>query len=382
MAGRIVTLHAYSAWGQGNHVQACINLLKGMVGAGGDVHLDLPRSRVDMGAVPYRASIPWPINRFGLPRLEPALRRMSEKRFLARLRDEDVAWLWPDISLEVFETVKRRGNPIILECVNTRVSAARDILARAYAADSLTPPSHLTDEKVRYDEASLGFADFAFAASPAIETSLRAQGSSFNGTILPTSYGAWMTSPAAAVPPRKDDQPLTVLFVGTLSVRKNVHGLLRAWAAADTKEARLVLVGPMTPEVEQLCEPELSLPSVDVRRGFFSPLDPFYQMADVFVIPSFEEGDPQVTYEAANFGLPIIGSAMGGGRMAARSDAVCLIDPWEISTLADALTRFIADADMRAEFSARTRAASKQFDWLAVGGDRYAQIAQQIFSQR
>ena len=97
----IKTLHQISAWGQGNHVQACINLLKGMVAAGGHVHLDLPRTRVDMGNVPYHASIPWPINRFGLPRFEPALRKRTNDRFLRHMRDGDFAWLWPEAPLTV-----------------------------------------------------------------------------------------------------------------------------------------------------------------------------------------------------------------------------------------------------------------------------------------
>lgn len=372
--GRIVTLHNYSAWGQGNHVQACIDLLKGMVGAGGEVHLDLPRTLVDMGEVPHRASIPWPVNRFGIPQMEPMLVRAAQTRFLARLREGDIAWVWPDAPEEVFEGVKRKGVPVLLERINTRVAEARAILAGAHAAEGLEPNPEMTDDKVRADEMALSHADYAFAASPAIEASLRAEGSAFRGRILPTSYGAWMPGEIPVREGVPEGRPVTVLFVGTLSVRKNVHGLLRAWAKADTGDARLTLVGPLSLEIETICARELTLPSVDLRNGYFPDLAPFYRAADVFVIPSLEEGDPQVTYLAAGHGLPIVASPMGGGRMAAATDAILVVDPDDGAALADALTRMIADPALRAEHAARVRAAAPRFDWRVVGKDRLEQI--------
>ena len=373
----IKTLHQISAWGQGNHVQACINLLKGMVAAGGHVHLDLPRTRVDMGNVPYHASIPWPINRFGLPRFEPALRKRTNDRFLRHMRDGDFAWLWPEAPLTVFEELRQCNIPIVLEVVNTRVSDARCTLVDAFAKEGLELPVALSEAHVAYEKDSFALADYAFASSPAIAASLEAADSSFQGKILHTSYGAWMNH-GMTRSPRKPEQPITVLFVGTLCIRKNTHGLLRAWAAADTEGAQLVLVGPIESEVERLCQAELNLPSVVTTRCFVPDLTKHFQSADVFIIPSLEEGDPQVTYEAASFGLPIIGSAMGGGRMANKTDAIYLIDPLSQDAVSDALARFIRDDELRVEYGARTLAAAPSFDWNTVGGDRLMQIAETV----
>ncbi|MEO1606455.1 MAG: glycosyltransferase family 4 protein [Pseudomonadota bacterium] len=372
MPRRIVVLHEFSAWQNGNHVHACINLLKGMVAHGGDVHLDLPRTRVDMGEVPYRASIPWPISRFGLPRLEPALRRAAGRRFLARLRDGDIAWLWTATPLDIYEELRRRGNPIVQEVINTRVAYSRRILSAIHDAEGLPPPPSKSNNKAEREDTYLGMVDHAFASSPAIEASLRAEDSTFRGTLLPTSYGAFM--PVDPPVEREGTGPVTVLFVGTLSVRKNVQGLLRAWARADTGDARLKLVGPMTPEIRQLCATELQLPSVEAEGSFVTDLDSIYRSADVFVIPSHEEGDPRVTYEAMGYGLPIIASPMGGGRAADWTDAIHVIDPTDPDDIAAALTRFVQDAALRTEYRARSRAAAPKFDWLAVGGDRLRQL--------
>ncbi len=371
MPGRVIALHEYSAWKNGNHVHACIHLLEGMVRHGGEVHLDLPRTVVDMGNVAYKASIPWPLNRFGFRSLEDTLRKMAHHRFLSRLREDDFAWLWPDTPLTVYEAVDRRGAPVVQEVINTRVNFSRHILAEVHETEGLALPSHFND-KAKYEDAYLATADYAFAASPAIEASLRTADSGFCGTILPTSYGAWM--PKDPPRTREGDGPVTVLFIGTLSVRKNVHGLLRAWAKADTGTAKLKLVGPITPEIAQLCANELQLPSVEANGKFIDPLEPLYRKADVFIIPSFEEGDPRVTYEAMGFGVPVIASPMGGGRAADWTDAIYLVDPNNTDDIASAMTCFIQDADLREDYRARSRAAAPRFDWAAVGGTRLRQL--------
>jgi glycosyltransferase involved in cell wall biosynthesis len=371
MSRRLRVLHPLSAWGRG-HIQTCINILKGMVNNGADVHLDLPRSRVDMGDIPYTASTIRPIDRFVVPPLEPYLKLSAERRFLARLRDGDIAWLWPGVSLETFYRVKQRGNPILMEGINTRIASANRIIARAYEMEGLPPPPDRNSEQPeREEEEMLSIASHFFSPSPLVDEAIMADGSSFSGHVIPTSYGAW--NRAGPPEPRQADMPITVLSVGTVCIRKNAHGLLRAWADAAPPNARLVLCGDVEPAVAALCAHELSLPSVIVR-GHVDEIDSAYREADVFIMPSLEEGGPQVTYEAAVFGLPVIASPMGGGRMAETTDAVYPIDPYDRESMAEALLRFTSDAEMRKQYGDRTLAVAPQFDWNEVSRKRLEQL--------
>lgn len=362
---RIKVLHPLSAWG-GGHVQTCINILKGMERAGAEVHLDLPRARVDMGALRYRASIRPPIDRFGVRWIEPELRRMAEKRFLKDLKDDDIAWLWPAVPVEIYREVARRGNPILMEGINTRIANARRILEPIHEAEGLPPPYTPPYPEVDEEE-MLSLASWIYAPNPHVVAAVKAPDSGFQGVALPTSYGAWMHEGREV--DRRGRDKVTVLFVGTLCIRKNTQGLLRAWAKLNPPNARLVLCGPVEDMLGDICAEELMHPTVEAR-GRVANVGQAYADADVFIMPSFEEGGPQVTFEAATFGLPLIASPMGGGGMEEKTDAIWPIDPYDEGSMIAALERFIGDAELRAEYGARAFAAAPGFDWDEVGRTR------------
>ena len=368
----IRVLHPTSAW-VGGHVLTCINILKGMQAHGADVRLHLNRTRIDMGAVPHRVSLPQPVARLGLARYEAALRRRTERRFLAALEPGAVAWLWPGASLEVHREVRRRGNPLVMEGINTRQAEARKVLDAAYAAEGLASAHRSTDRRMAEEEEMLACATHFFSPSPGVDAALTTPGSAFSGRMMKSSYGAWMAA-AAAFPrePRAGGEPV-VLFAGTVDVRKGAPLLLRAWAKA-APPARLVLAGRIEPAVARVCAAELALPSV-TALGYVAGIYREFARADVFVMPSLEEGDPQVTYEAASFGLPILASPAGGGRLAERTDAVFPIDPRDTEAFAEALTAFATDPARRAEYGARAAAAAPAFDWDRIGVERIGELA-------
>ncbi len=333
----------------------------------------LNRTRIDMGAVPHRVSLPQPVARLGLARYEAALRRRTERRFLAALEPGAVAWLWPGASLEVHREVRRRGNPLVMEGINTRMAEARKVLDAAYAAEGLAPAHRSTDARIAEEEEMLSCATHFFSPSPGVDAALTARGSAFSGRMMKSSYGAWMAA-AAAVPraPRAGDDPV-FLFVGTVDIRKGAPLLLRAWARA-APPARLVLAGRVQPAVAQICAAELALPSV-TALGHVAGVYREFARADVFVMPSLEEGDPQVTYEAASFGLPILASPAGGGRLAERTRAVFPIDPRDTDAFAEALTAFATDPARRDAYGARAAAAAPAFDWDRIGAERIRELA-------
>lgn len=366
---RIRVFHPRSAWG-GAHVQTCINLLKGMEKAGLDVHLDLPRTRVDMGRVPHRATLRGPLSRFGLGRFELALEKLTEKRFLAGLKKNDIAWIWPSSSLDIHHRVAERGNPIMMEGINTRIANARRILEPVHAAEGVEPPFDTTQGLPETpEEEMLAMAKYFYAPNALVVEAVNAQDSSFKGHVMRTSYGAWLHQ-GQRVDRTKRTGEIIVMFVGSVCLRKNAHTLLRAWAKLAPKNAKLVLCGRVDEQIAKVCAKELTLPSVEVR-GQVSNVAAAYAEADVFIMPSLEEGGPQVTFEAATFGLPLITSPMGDGGISDDGrDTAWPIDPYDVDSIAQALERFTTDRSLHDDYGARSLKAAPDFDWNEVGRKR------------
>jgi glycosyltransferase involved in cell wall biosynthesis len=284
----------------------------------------------------------------------------------------DVAWLWPALSIATYHEVYRRGIPIVMEGINTRIAFARRILEEVHEAEGLPPPFDLSHGLPEAEEEEmLSMATYFFAPSPKVEEAVRAEDSSFRGTVIPTSYGAWVSQGRRV--DRTGREGVTVAFIASVTIRKNAHGVLRAWAKIAPRNARLLLVGPIHPYIAQLCEQELNLPSVETL-GYVKDLSKIYTEADIFILPSFEEGSPQVTYQAATFGLPIIASPMGDGGVSRPNAAVYNVDPYNVDSIAAALAKFIEDPQLRQEYSRRSYEAAPFFDWSVVGQNRYNEL--------
>lgn len=344
----------------------CLRLMEGIARAGSPSTLHVGRRRIGFAQPACRSALPGPLARLPWKAVGGYARRAIEADFLASLKDGEIAYLWPASSLAMHEAVHRRGNPIVLEGINTRMVHAKAILDRAYESVGLAPAHGITEARIADEEAKLALTDVLFAPSPAVEASHR--GLTRPARVIPARYGVGDTAPRAEPPRAAGAERPVFLFVGSLSIRKGVHRLLSAWAAASP-DAQLVLAGRVEPAVAHLCADALSRP--DVRLvGFVTDVSPLYRMADVFILPSYEEGDPLVTYEAAAHGLPVVASAMGAGRMGADTGFHWPIDPDVPATIEEALRLLAGSADARAELGEASATAVRGYDWFGAGALR------------
>jgi glycosyltransferase involved in cell wall biosynthesis len=157
----------------------------------------------------------------------------------------------------------------------------------------------------------------------------------------------------------------TVLFVGRFYRRKRVDVLLRAAAALRARipslEVRLVGGGPCARALRQLSA-ELTLDATvtwlgDVTR---SQLVAEYHRADVFCLPSVQEGFGIVLLEAMAAGKPIVGA-----RAAAIPEVIphgILVEPESAEALAAAIEELYRSQEKRAELARAGAAWVEQFD--------------------
>jgi len=237
-------------------------------------------------------------------------RDMAEKRFLKDLKYFDAAYLWPATSLETFRKVKKLGQPIFLERFNCYTGTAKRILDDAYTRLGVHPQHPNTPDKIQQEQAEVGLADFIFCPSPEVTKSFQEAGVP-EQKLIPTSYG-WSPRRFPTIPSDKlRRETVTVLFVGSVCVRKGAHLLLRAWERAGVK-GRLMLWGSMEPTIAETCGEILERSDV-VHLEYNKDIAFAYREADIFAFPSLEEGSPLVIYEAMAHGLPVLTSPMGAG---------------------------------------------------------------------
>jgi glycosyltransferase involved in cell wall biosynthesis len=169
-------------------------------------------------------------------------------------------------------------------------------------------------------------ADAFVAPSPAIERELTVSGYA-RGRILYLPNGVAIPEPRDAAGRSQarldlaeadaslaigDESPLAV-YTGRLHEMKGLGFLVRAWPQVLSRvpNARLWLVGdgPYRAELNDLIG-QLGLWGFVYVTGPFDDVEEFLRAADLFVLPSLEEGMSLALLEAMAMGLPVIASAI------------------------------------------------------------------------
>jgi len=113
-------------------------------------------------------------------------------------------------------------------------------------------------------------------------------------------------------PGGKKDKVFRVIYAGSLSVRKGIHHLVRAFKEANIPSSELLLVGGVLPETDRL----IDAPDSRIRRVGHVPqaeLPAIYRTGSVFAMASVEEGQALVQAQALACGLPLVCTTNTGG---------------------------------------------------------------------
>jgi glycosyltransferase involved in cell wall biosynthesis len=150
-----------------------------------------------------------------------------------------------------------------------------------------------------------------------------------------------------------DAQTRVLLCVGRLSREKGHADLVRAFPKmrefAGDSPLRLVLVGegPERLRIEELCR-SMNLTDVVLLPGQQDDINPYYSIADVFLLPSRSEGCPNVLLEAMAAGVPVVATAVGGVPEVVKSgrDAI-LVKKHDCAGLVFATAQILRDQRLR-----------------------------------
>ncbi|PKM98381.1 MAG: hypothetical protein CVU79_03460 [Elusimicrobia bacterium HGW-Elusimicrobia-3] len=173
------------------------------------------------------------------------------------------------------------------------------------------------------------------------------------------------------------DNAALFLFVGRLSPEKRVKEFIEAWAELFSEEAappkaRLLIVGdgPERAALERAVA-DLGLAGSVTLAGRKEDLLPYYQAADVFILPSISEGLSNSMLEAMACGVAVLASRVGGARDAIEPGVSgCLFDPLSRAELKACLRRHLADRGLALRMGeAARRTAVEKYSMARVTDD-------------
>ncbi len=161
-----------------------------------------------------------------------------------------------------------------------------------------------------------------------------------------------------------------VLYAGNIKPHKNLDRLIAAFGLLKQKsgheDLKLLIIGDEINKYPSLRRRvEAAGVRQDVRFFGFVPeqtLAALYRLASVFAFPSLYEGFGLPPLEAMACGTPVVTSNMSSIPEVV-GDAAVLVDPYDVSAIADGLERVLADPALRETLVARGHERVQHFSW-------------------
>ncbi|MBI3591463.1 MAG: glycosyltransferase family 4 protein [Candidatus Melainabacteria bacterium] len=244
-----------------------------------------------------------------------------DKWAASQLNESDVVVVWSNAATHTLKATKRHAAISVIERGSTHILFQKEILEEEYEKHGLKIKP--IDERVVCEElANYLSADYIsipskFAKQTYIDRGIDSK------KLIQVPYGVDLKTFKSSL---KEDKIFRVIFVGNLSLRKGVHYLLEAFSKLKLKNAELVLIGSVSPEIDQFlkkyrdCYRYLGvIPHVELCK--------YLSQGSVFVLPSIEEGLAMVIPQAMACGLPIICTINTGGEEMIRDNKDGFIVP-------------------------------------------------------
>lgn len=174
-------------------------------------------------------------------------------------------------------------------------------------------------------------------------------------------------------------------YKNQLSVVKAIPSVIR-----EHPKARFVFVGEFSAReyyalIQQFVH-DNALESHSLFTGFirsYADLPKYYNLADVYILPSFAEGLPKVLLEAMSCGRAVIASHIPQNREAAKKgDEILFVNPEDPSDIASAINTLLADPELRQKMGEWARQTIINHFSPEVIARGIIEVYQQILTQK
>ncbi len=170
------------------------------------------------------------------------------------------------------------------------------------------------------------------------------------------------------VPRRTNVTKVSLVFCGRVGQRKGAFDLIKAFANLPTELkdcSQLILAGDGDLEQARQLVESLNLTQHVTFLGWIDAQarEALLQKADVFILPSYNEGLPMALLEAMGWGLPSITTPVGGiPELVTSSKNGVLVTPGDIQQLSEAIQSLIENETLRLSLGNAARQTVEPFD--------------------
>jgi glycosyltransferase involved in cell wall biosynthesis len=170
------------------------------------------------------------------------------------------------------------------------------------------------------------------------------------------------------VPERSDRESVKLVFLGRVGLRKGAFDLIEAFAklpAAQKEKTSLIFAGDGDIEQGEQLVSKLGLGGKVFFSGWIdkNQRESLLADADIFILPSYNEGLPMAILEAMSWGLPVIATPVGGiPEVTIPGENGLLVTPGSVQQLADAIKLAIDDKPLRLSMGKNARQTAEKFE--------------------
>jgi len=296
-------------------------------------------------------------------------------RALPELPDEGFFFGYDTASLEVMQFLKDRG----FRCVLDQIDPGRTEVELVKAEQMLWPGWEKSVLDVPDEFYERHYQEWALADRVVVNSEWSRQALLLQGVpaeklvVVPLCYkkdvqpgDAWERSSGLFQSIRNfKKDPLRVLFLGQVMLRKGVQYLVEAARLMQSDPVRFDVVGPIQVSAKAVASAPPNL--VFHGRATRDRISDWYRKADVFVLPTLSDGFAITQIEAMAHGLPVIATPNCGTVVSDGVDGF-VVPPRDPEALAIALQRYLESAEVLAKQGRAALIKSGQFSLSRVAG--------------
>lgn len=152
-----------------------------------------------------------------------------------------------------------------------------------------------------------------------------------------------------------------ITFVGRIVKDKGIEELVHVFdvLSRSFENLKLLLIGdfeealdPINPESKSIIECNKKI----LHVGFQEDIRSYLALTDLFVLPSYREGLPNVLIEAGSYGIPLLATNINGcNEVIIHEKNGVLVEPKNINALLVGIERFVVDKNFYLEIKDRVR---------------------------
>jgi glycosyltransferase involved in cell wall biosynthesis len=256
-------------------------------------------------------------------------------------------------SLEIMEFLKSRG----FHCVLDQIDPGRVEVDLVKAEQKLWPgwedsALDVPDEFFERHHREWAIADRVMVNSEWSRQALVQQGVPAGKlVVVPLCYerdaksgdGALMKAETSGPVRGFERDPLRVLFLGQVMLRKGIQYLVEAARLMQSEKVRFDVVGPLHVSAKAVADAPPNL--LFHGRVTRDRIADWYRMADVFVLPTLSDGYAITQLEAMAHGLPVIATPNCGAVVADGVDGF-VVPPRDAGALANVLRSYLENPEL------------------------------------